>query len=247
MYEHPVFCLASQVMDLTIREYLPHSPASPPPHTHTHTHFCTLLFTSYSQYARQLWVTSSFFCPVVLWLYRCFCLYSLVPLAWHCRSSVCLLATQIHFNLSVRFLSKPPALCLRFECIFTLLVCKSSQVFMLMVHPNNQPQYAFISISATSQWLSETNLEVTHSYCEHASVLEIFNHHHRIVILLANIIRILTDFNIFFRISLTRFQVKVTLCFVSIFSWMHFSCNKMQIKEQPLAESLQAYIQCADF
>lgn len=26
MYEHPVFCLASQVMDLTIREYLP------PPH-----------------------------------------------------------------------------------------------------------------------------------------------------------------------------------------------------------------------
>ncbi|KAF7209005.1 calcium-dependent secretion activator 1-like [Nothobranchius furzeri] len=23
MYEHPVFCLASQVMDLTIREYLP--------------------------------------------------------------------------------------------------------------------------------------------------------------------------------------------------------------------------------
>lgn len=26
MYEHPVFCLASQVMDLTIREYLPPQP-----------------------------------------------------------------------------------------------------------------------------------------------------------------------------------------------------------------------------
>ena len=81
-------------------------PSITPPPTHTHTHFCTLLFTSYSQYARQLWVTSSFFCPVVLWLYRCFCLYSLVPLAWHCRSSVCLLATQIHFNLSVRLFFK---------------------------------------------------------------------------------------------------------------------------------------------
>lgn len=29
MYEHPIFCLASQVMDLTIREYLPPSPFSP--------------------------------------------------------------------------------------------------------------------------------------------------------------------------------------------------------------------------
>lgn len=29
MYEHPVFCLASQVMDLTIREYPPSSPALP--------------------------------------------------------------------------------------------------------------------------------------------------------------------------------------------------------------------------
>ena len=32
MFEHPVFCLASQVMDLTIREYLPHPslPLLPP-------------------------------------------------------------------------------------------------------------------------------------------------------------------------------------------------------------------------
>lgn len=29
MYEHPVYCLASQVMDLTIREYLPSSSTSP--------------------------------------------------------------------------------------------------------------------------------------------------------------------------------------------------------------------------
>lgn len=34
MYEHPVFCLASQVMDLTIREYLP------PPHHAVFTLFC---------------------------------------------------------------------------------------------------------------------------------------------------------------------------------------------------------------
>lgn len=31
MFEHPVFCLASQVMDLTIREYLPHPPPVSPP------------------------------------------------------------------------------------------------------------------------------------------------------------------------------------------------------------------------
>ena len=31
MYEHPVFCLASQVMDLTIREYLHHPLPSHPP------------------------------------------------------------------------------------------------------------------------------------------------------------------------------------------------------------------------
>lgn len=31
MYEHPVFCLASQVMDLTIREYLHHPLPTHPP------------------------------------------------------------------------------------------------------------------------------------------------------------------------------------------------------------------------
>lgn len=32
MYEHPVYCLASQVMDLTIREYLHRPlPCDPPP------------------------------------------------------------------------------------------------------------------------------------------------------------------------------------------------------------------------
>lgn len=45
MYEHPVFCLASQVMDLTIREYFPHSQHQPLQHTSAPV---------VHQYARQL-------------------------------------------------------------------------------------------------------------------------------------------------------------------------------------------------
>ena len=85
------------------------------------------------------------------------------------------------------------------------------------------------SQSLLSPWVKL--LEVTHSYCEHTSVLEILNHHHQIMILLANIIKILTDFKIFFRISLTRFQVKVTLCALCpFFLECISSSNKMQLK-----------------
>ena len=83
------------------------------------------------------------------------------------------------------------------------------------------------SQSLLSPWVKL--LEVTHSYCEHTSVLEILNHHHQIMILLANIITILTDFKIFFRIFLTRFQVKVTRCALCpFFLECISSCNKMQ-------------------
>lgn len=100
---------------------------------------------------------------------------------------------------------------------------------MLMVHPNSQPQYAFISISATAQCF-EWNIFGSHTFLLWTCVsVRIIESSPRSLILLANIIRIPTDFNIFFRISLTRFQVKVTL-YALCFSWMHFSCNKMQLK-----------------
>ena len=64
MFEHPVFCLASQVMDLTIREYLPHSPA--PPLTSAPFYFslqpvCTPTTTS----------SHTLFVPDILWFFLC--------------------------------------------------------------------------------------------------------------------------------------------------------------------------------
>ncbi|GAA6065207.1 calcium-dependent secretion activator 1 isoform X1 [Tachysurus ichikawai] len=52
MYEHPVYCLASQVMDLTIREYLPSSPppvrASSPTFPHPCQHLTWHFYTKHS-------------------------------------------------------------------------------------------------------------------------------------------------------------------------------------------------------
>lgn len=96
MYEHPVFCLASQVMDLTIREYFPHSQhlCTPP------THLCTCCSP-----VCTLTAPSVLACKVCLWSF-------------------------------FLVLLKPPVLVrLRLECIFTLLVCNSSSVFKITVHP----------------------------------------------------------------------------------------------------------------
>lgn len=104
MYEHPVFCLASQVMDLTIREYLPHFPCQ-----------CVLVFFSYSQCARQpspviaalLWYLTSFGLAV--------CCFWYVNSTWYHRLSFKWLTTLPSCELAVYLL----CVRLRLECIFT--------------------------------------------------------------------------------------------------------------------------------
>ena len=88
-------------------------PSSFPSITPPHTHLCTLLFSSYNQYARQLWVTSSFFVQMSFGytvVFVCIVLFHFLDIV------EAQFVSQIHFNLSLRsvfsVLPKPPALCL---------------------------------------------------------------------------------------------------------------------------------------
>lgn len=112
MYEHPVFCLASQVMDLTIREYLPPQPQ--------------LIFFSYyySQYARKPPEATSNFCHL------CTSFWSVTLIVTLCSKP--LFITKTLSILSVIYFAVLPettiSVCLQFECIFTLLMCKLSKI-----------------------------------------------------------------------------------------------------------------------
>ena len=102
MYEHPVFCLASQVMDLTIREYLPHSKPPPPslnaPATKSLTS-CRPVFLVLA--CKLFWWLCQYFSGVSVHLQACF-----RPAQGTCSR-------------------------LRLECIFTLLMCDSTSMVTL--------------------------------------------------------------------------------------------------------------------
>lgn len=111
MYEHPVFCLASQVMDLTIREYLPPQPQL----------ICFLIITvsmhvNHQKQPQMLSSLSSFW-SVTLIVILC---------------SKPLFITKTLSILSVIYFAVLPettiSVCLQFECIFTLLMCKLSKI-----------------------------------------------------------------------------------------------------------------------
>ncbi len=128
MYEHPVFCLASQVMDLTIREYPAHLE---PLHHFRHPSFFTFIVFLFSSTFKNR--------------------YSLIPrpapssclacglLAFFFEFVTCFLGWVIQ-TLSVALIrpSRPAesvghvfslfsaySFCLWLECIFTSLLCKS--------------------------------------------------------------------------------------------------------------------------
>lgn len=122
MYEHPVFCLASQVMDLTIREYLSHSPASPSTSPLFYFYITTSMHSKHYKQPHicvvpnvQLVASVVSVCNVDL----------LVPWYW---DTICLWACFLSFPKHMYFV------CLRLECIFTLLVCKSSSVCRTVIH-----------------------------------------------------------------------------------------------------------------
>ena len=63
MYEHPVFCLASQVMDLTIREYLHHPlPPSPSSFKRSFTSSLFCLLSSFTDVPVMLVFICAFMC-----------------------------------------------------------------------------------------------------------------------------------------------------------------------------------------
>ncbi len=96
MYEHPVFCLASQVMDLTIREYLHHPLPSLPP--------------SPPSFERSF--TSSPFLPLPF-LQRC-CSY-------HARFYLCLLSVRVSGERSSREIWAAPRWISRGPFLFFIL------------------------------------------------------------------------------------------------------------------------------
>lgn len=120
MYEHPVFCLASQVMDLTIREYLP--PSSP---CCLHSFLFSLL--QYNPDPNQLTLLAS-----SLLALACLLLLSVKVPVWEVQSlfyqpekqvrKLKLFLFVMNSNLSLSFLFSS-SFCLWPECIFTLLLC----------------------------------------------------------------------------------------------------------------------------
>lgn len=73
MFEHPVFCLASQVMDLTIREYLHHPPLQSPSRPSLKRTFTSspLPLCVFSLLFREV-------APTMLVFYLCLCLWEWV-------------------------------------------------------------------------------------------------------------------------------------------------------------------------